>query len=918
LVEPEAEARQKIDEMLVESGWVIQDYDDRNLSAGLGVAVREYPTSDGPADYALFIDGVVAGVVEAKKFGTTLSGIVDQSERYLDGLYEKFNDLKQKPPFSYETTGIKTKFADRRDPDYRSRYVFTFHRPEQLKKWLEDDVTLRGRLRTIPKLDYDGLRECQCDAITGLEKSFAKNNPRALIQMATGAGKTYAAVTSIYRLLKFAKAKRVLFLVDRNNLGIQAKKEFQNYKIPNDGRAFTDIYNIQPLQSHTIDPACEVVISTIQRMYSILKGEPEFDDEKEKFSSFEDPDEDEEPKYVEYNENVPIGEFDFIVIDECHRSIYTKWRQVVEYFDAFLIGLTATPSDRTLGFFRRNEVSRYTHEQAVIDKVNVTYQAYQLRTKHSEQGLTIEAGALVEKRDRLTRQSELEYLKEDQSFEGKDLDNSVVSKDTIRLIIRTFKQKLESGEIFPRRTEVPKTLIFAKDDSHAEDITEIILEEFGRGNDFCKKITYKTQENSEELIKSFRRDPLPRIAVSVDMIATGTDIRPLEIIIFMRDVRSQLYFDQMKGRGTRIIKPKDLKSVTPDAQAKTHFVIIDAVGVCKSRKSSMVSLSKNPGVAFKVLLDKVTDRNADTEVIESLIYRLSRLNNKLSEKDQDEIKQAADGKSLHDIQQVLLDGIDADKREEKAKEKFKTETPTNEQIQTVSKEMINDACKVFDSAVLRKTILDVKSKNEQIIDDISIDELLEFGQIEQVHNLDKQAVEKWSEFVEENKNKIKALEIIYSFPYKMNEIVFSDIKELANAIEKPPYNLTPELLWSAYERLDKSKVKSNPANMLTDLISIIRFSSGKQDMLLPFSELITEKFEKWLLTQESSGRKFTLEQKEWLVMIKDTLASDVSINMDSLDGVPFNQKGGRVKFYETFGDDYEDILKELHEVLISS
>jgi type I restriction enzyme, R subunit len=903
--------------MLVESGWIIQDYEERTLGAGIGVAVREYPTSAGPADYALFVDGVIAGVVEAKKFGTTLTGIVDQSERYLDGLYEKFSDLKQKPPFSYETTGIKTKFADRRDPDHRSRYVFTFHRPEQLKKWLEDDVTLRGRLRTIPKLDFPGLRDCQIDAINGLENSFTKNKPRALIHMTMGAGKTYAAVTSVYRLLKFAKAKRVLFLVDRNNLAIQARKEFQSYKIPNDGRAFTDMYNIQPLQSHTIDPTCEVVISTIQRMYSILKGENDFDDENEQFSSFEDPDDDEEPKYVDYNENVPIGEFDFIIIDECHRSIYTKWRQVIEYFDAFLIGLTATPSDRTLGFFRRNEVSSYSHEQAVIDNVNVTYQPYELRTKHTEQGLTIEAGTLVERRDRLTHQGELEYLKEDESFEGKDLDNSVVSKDTIRLIIRTFKQKLESGEIFPRRVEVPKTLIFAKSDSHAEDITEIILEEFGRGNDFCKKITYKAEGDSEELIKSFRRDPLPRIAVSVDMIATGTDIRPLEIIIFMRDVRSQLYFDQMKGRGTRIIKPKDLKSVTPDAQAKTHFVIIDTVGVCKSRKSSMVSLSKNPGVAFKVLLDKVADRNADTEVIESLIYRLSRLTNKLNEKDHDEIKRTADGKSLHDIQQILLDGIDADKREEKAKEKFKTETPTNEQIQTVSKEMINDACKVFDSAVLRKTILDVKRNGEHIVDDVSIDELLEFGQIDQVHDLDEKAIKQLSKFVDENKDKIKALEIIYSFPYKMQDVLFSDIKELANAIEKPPYNLTPELLWDAYERLDKSKVKSNPERMLTDLISIIRFSSGKQDMLLPFSDLVTEKFEKWLVTQESSGRKFTSEQKEWLVMIKNTITTDVSISVDSLDGVPFNQKGGRVKFYEIFGDDYEKILEELHMVLIN-
>ena len=915
MVEPEAQARQQIDKMLSESGWIIQDYDQRMLSAGVGVAVREYPTGKGPVDYALFIDGIVVGVVEAKKSGETLSSVIDQSERYLDGLLEKFSDLKQRPSFSYETTGIETKFSDRRDPDFRSRYVFTFHRPEQLKKWLEDDVTLRARLRSIPKLDYPGLWPPQFRAISNLEESLGNNKPRALIQMATGSGKTFTAVTSIYRLLKFAKAKRVLFLVDRNNLGIQVKKEFQQYKIPNDGRSFTDIYNIQPLQSHTIDPACEVVISTIQRMYSILKGEKEYDEEKDQFSSFEEPDKDEEPIYVEYNRDIPIGEFDFIIIDECHRSIYNKWRQVLEYFDAFLIGLTATPSGQTLSFFGNNEVSRYTHEEAILDGVNVGYQVYRLKTKNTEKGLTIEAGNYVEKRDRLTRKAELQYLDEDITFQGKDLDDKVVSKDQIRLIIRTFKNKL--NEIFPGRQEVPKTLIFAKTDSHAEDITDIVKEEFNRGEDFCKKITYKTKEDPEQLIKSFRIDPLPRVAVSVDMIATGTDIQPLECIIFMRDVRSQLYFDQMKGRGTRVIKPGDLKKVTPDAKAKTHFVIIDTIGVTESRKSSMVSLAKNPGIPFKTLLDKVADRNANTEEIESLIYRLSQLNRKLDEKDHDEIKQAADGKSLQDMGKILLDGIDADKRLENAKEKFKTDEPTAEQIQQVSKEMIVEACKIFDSPKLRKTILDIKQKNEQIIDDVSIDELLEFGLVDQVNKIDNQTKENWEKFIDENKDKLKALEIIYSYPLKMKELVFSDIKELANAIEKPPYNLTPEIIWNAYERLEKSKVKSNPEKMLTDLISIIRYSSGKQDLLLPFSEVITEKFEKWLLTQESSGRKFTKEQKEWLVMIKDSIASSTSITIDSLDEIPFNQHGGRVKYYNLFGDDYEKILSELHEVLIS-
>ncbi len=911
---PEDKARQNIDKMLIDSGWIIQDYENRNLSEGLGVAVREYPLSKDNADYALFIDSQPVGVVEAKKYGHTLSGVVEQSEKYLDGLYEKFVSTPIRPPFSYETTGIETKFADRRDPDHRSRYVFTFHRPELLQEWLQEDKTLRARLKQIPELNFEKLWDCQTEAIINLEDSLSQNKPRALIQMATGSGKTITAVTSIYRLIKFAKAKKILFLVDRSNLGRQALREFQQYETPDDGRKFTDLYNVQLLQSHTIDPVPKVVISTIQRMFSILKNNKDYEDENDEFSSFEDS-QDATPVEVHYNENIPIGEFDFIIIDECHRSIYNKWKQVLDYFDSFLIGLTATPSNDTVGFFNNNQVMRYTHERAVVDDVNVGYHVYRIKNKIGEQGGTIDAGQFVEKRDRLTRKSEQEYLNEDLIYTPSDLDRSVVAKDSIRLIIRTFKERL--SEIFPNRTNVPKTLIFAKDDAHAEDITEIVREEFGLGNEFCKKITYRTKEKPEELITSFRNSPMPRIAVTVDMIATGTDIKPLECIIFMRDVKTKNYFDQMKGRGTRKIADDDLIAVTPDAKAKTHFVIVDAVGVCEHTMTDTHSLSKKPGVSFKVLLDKATDKNADADDVESLIYRLSRLNGKLSQDDKDEISNANNGKTLTDIEKTLLDGIDADKTLEKAKEQCHTEEPTNEQLRTVSKQMIDEACKVFDSAKLRKTILDIKSKNEQIIDDVSIDELLEAGFVDKVQNIDKKTVDNWIDFVEKNKDRIIALDIIYSKPYRMREITFADIQNLASAIEKPPYNLTPEMLWNAYQRLDKSKVKNNPAKMLTDLISIVRYSAGKEESLLPFSEIITEKFEKWLTAQESSGRNFTSEQKEWLVMIKNTIASSVSIGIDALDDVPFNQKGGRVKFYEIFGDDYEKILEDLHEALIN-
>ncbi len=392
-MDPEEQARERIDKMLEASGWVIQNYRDFDLSAGFGVAVREYPLSRDHTDYALFIDRNPVGVLEAKKVGWTLTGVEVQSKNYLETLIEKFPNSPIQPCFAYESTGIETQFADLRDPDYRSRPVFSFHRPEILAEWLKEPATLRARLKKIPELRYQNLWECQEDAVSNLEKSFAENNQRALIQMATGSGKTFAAVTAIYRLIKFAKARRVLFLVDRSNLGRQALREFQQYETPDDGRKFTELYNVQHLQSHTIGDV-SVVISTVQRLYSMIKGDKELDEENEEFSEYESPQDDEEVE-IEYNKNIPIGTFDFIVIDECHRSIYNKWKNVLDYFDAFLIGLTATPSKHTIGFFNNNMVTSYTHERAVADRVNVGYHVYKIRTKITKEGITIDAGETV-------------------------------------------------------------------------------------------------------------------------------------------------------------------------------------------------------------------------------------------------------------------------------------------------------------------------------------------------------------------------------------------------------------------------------------------------------------------------------------------------------------------------------------------
>ena len=580
---PEAEARQTIDGMLEASGWQIQNYTGREIDASLGIAVREYPLQDEQqADYLLFINAVAVGVIEAKKEGMTLSGAMQQAERYHASLPDTLTTLLG-CPLLYASSGIETYFQDKRDPNSRSRTVFTFHTPEALRDAL-DPRPLRQRLKDdLPELEQGNLWNCQFEAITELEKSFRESRPRALIQMATGSGKTHVAISSIYRLIKFANLKRVLFLVDRNNLGKQALREFQNYKPPDDNNFFTDLYNVQHLSSNQIDEVSSVCITTIQRLYAMLTGEPDYESDDEESSDFEQETKDSPPQEVRYNPRIPIDTFDLIIVDECHRSIYGKWRHVLEYFDAFIIGLTATPYTQTLNFFNQNLVYEYRHEQAVQDNVNVGYFVYRIKTEITEHGSTVAEGSYVARRDRDTRALNWEELEEDEEYAGSQLDRDVVAEDQIRTVIQTFKDTLFT-ELFPSRKTVPKTLIFAKDDSHAEDIVNKVREVFNTGDDFCQKITYRS-DRPEDLIRQFRTQFNPRIAVTVDMISTGTDIKPLECLVFMRAVRSSGYFEQMIGRGVRTISPDDLHSVTSDATAKTHFIIVDVVGVYESVKT---------------------------------------------------------------------------------------------------------------------------------------------------------------------------------------------------------------------------------------------------------------------------------------------------------------------------------------------
>jgi type I restriction enzyme R subunit len=919
LLTPEQQARENIDKQLIQSGWLVQDFKELNPSASLGVAVREYPTESGSADYILFVDRKPIGVIEAKREGITLSAVHDQTTRYAaDKL--KFIFKKEELPFQYESTGTETYFTDARDPVPRQREIFNFHKPETLYEWIKQESSLRARLRMFPPLNTDGLRACQSIAIKNLEESFADNRSRALIQMATGAGKTYTAITSVYRLLKFAKAKRILFLVDTRNLGKQAEQEFQAYKPNDDKRLFTELYNVQRLRSNFIDPSTHVCISTIQRMYSILKGK-ELDESLEDDSPYESKIID-KPVDVAYTPNVPIETFDFIIIDECHRSIYNLWKQVLDYFDAFMIGLTATPDKRTFAFFHENIVSEYTLKQSIADRVNVGYDVYTIETEITKHGAKIQAKQFVDLRNKMTRKKEWKQLDDEVIYEANQLDKDIVNPSQIRNIVREYKRVLKE-EFYREREEdydVPKTLVFAKTDSHAEDIVHIVREEFGEGNDFCKKITYNTKpEDPEKILQKFRTGYYPRIAVTVDMIATGTDVKPIEVLIFMRDVRSRNYFQQMIGRGTRSFSKDELVKVTPSAKLnKERFYIIDAVGVFKSIKVDYPIVDKKPTVPLKDLM-KMAILQPDEDNLSSLAARLSKLDKQISDTDREKFRELSEGKSITEVAVNLANVYDPDAINERTKQIFKlaedTE-PTEQQINQTIQQFSNAAIKPFDNPKLRDFIETVRQKIYQIIDETNPDRITFSGFDTQAKENADEIINNFRKFIDENKNEIIALKILYSQPERRKELTYNMVKDLRDALLNPPYNLSIDQVWNAYQHVEPKAVKlRTPKGMLTDIIPLIRFELKIDTMLEPYSEIVNRNFRDWVFKRNAGPVQFTNEQMDWLRMIKDHVVSSVRIDKDDFELSPFVDEGGLGKFYQVFGTETERIIEEINEEL---
>lgn len=912
-MEPEQKARKVIDKKLEQSGWIIQDVKRLNPTVSRGVAVREFPTDTGPVDYALFVNGIPVGVIEAKKSeaGENITTVEEQSARYANSTF-KWIKIEYSIRFAYEATDNLIRFTDYNDIKFRSRTVFSFHRPETLERLLANEGTIRNNMKNFPPLDETGFRKCQINAIRNLDISFSNNRQKALVQMATGAGKTFTAITAAYRLLKYGKMNRILFLVDTKSLGEQAEREFLAYTPNDDPRSFSQLYGVRRLKSSYIPSDVQICISTIQRMYSILKGE-ELDESAEETSFAEYATANNRaPKEVVYNEKYPPEFFDCIIVDECHRSIYNVWSQVLSYFDAFIIGLTATPDKRTFAFFDENIVSEYPREQAIVDGVNVGEDIFLIETEITKNGARL-MKQMIEYRNRLSRKKRWMQMDEDVDYVPPQLDRDIVNPSQIRTVIRTFKENLFTS-LFPRRKEVPKTLIFAKTDSHADDIVQIVRDEFGEGNDFCRKITYSA-ENPESVLSSFRNDYNPRIAVTVDMIATGTDVKPIECLIFMRDVRSKNYFEQMKGRGTRTLGKDDLQKVTPSAtENKDHFVIIDAVGVTKSKKCDTRPLERKPSVSMKELMMNVALGSKDEDTLTSLANRVIRLNNQMNTSERRKFEEKV-GESAGKVAENLLNAFDEDAIAEKAKAETKTEEPSEEALKQAQKDLIVQAVAPFMNPDTREFIENVRRSHDQIIDNVNLDSVLFAGYDTQKEENADHVIQTFRTFIEENRDEILALRIIYSEPYANRAMAVEQLKALYEKLKSK--GITIERLWDCYAIKKPNKVEKGVMAQLADLISIIRFEMGYAVQLSPFADKVNYNFMQWTLRRNAGAVHFTEQQMEWLRLIKDHIASSLSILPEDLDLTPFDKKGGLLGFYEAFGEQYEEILEEMNIELVA-
>lgn len=865
-LKPEEQARVKIDEMLRRAGWDIvkrDEYSERFNACAIEEALM---VGNKEADYLLVLDGKAIGVLEAKRKESSLGNKVSDQVASYSTKVPNWTQTWMKPlPFLFKSNGDDLLFCDQRDVAVGEEPEFISLKKMKTPKELAVEANLKSefaKMPAVPAAGPNGLRQCQYDAISNLELSFKRGKKKALIILATGAGKTFTACTAAYRLLNYTPARRVLFLVDRNNLGKQAEGEFGTYKLTETGKPFSDEYAVQRLHDVSEIEKSNVIICTIQRLFAALTGQAlnDSDDDESDFDTG-DAAQDKSPVSIDLPDDLKLAKntFDLIVVDECHRSIYGKWQKVLKYFDtARIVGLTATPTDEAFAFFDKNTVVNYDLDDSIRDGVNVPSRVFRIKTEVSDEGGVIKSGERYEKKRNIDGSKEKKTQKEEQTYTNTDLDRSVVNPAQIQLVVQQYKESIYTS-LYPERkrgdisdlTSLPKTLFFAKTDSHADNIVAAIEKEFKAEfakygetmpEHFVQKITCKAG-NSNKLIQNFRNDKDFRIAVTVTLVATGTDVKPLEILVFMRDINSAVLYTQMKGRGCRTIDDEKLKLVTPNATSKDCFFLVDAVGVTE-HEMVMPTGGDGPQDHHVLGLAKLMERLAHGDVcdpnLDLFAGYLSKIQNKADEDDLVELNKLMAPDGLYIFIKRIQDALGGKNEFEfHPLPEFKDiSQPNNERKDLVSA--------IIDNPKARAKVNEINKGFIKILDEgtdavvyagFSVDESKNYTEI-------------FEKYIKDHKDEVEALRIIYNS--EDVAITYEMLLDLKTKLHKHNAVLTTKNLWGYYNTLSNNgklgnrkvkKLEETEVELLTDLIQLVRFAFQKEDSLYSLQGLSAQRFE---------------------------------------------------------------------------
>ena len=866
---PEEKARVKIDRWFTEAGWQVVNRDEFEPTM-TAVAVREGLLKGNlEADYLMFINGKVCGVLEAKREEVDVDSgrVSDQVSTYAKSVPNYYQAWQKPIPLLYKSNGKVVLFQDFRNTNTEWDEINRIHTPKEIVAMLGIQDFFAG----LPTLCKKGLRECQYEAITELEKTFRSGQKRALMVLATGAGKTYTACLAAYRMLSYTPMRRVLFLVDRNNLGRQAENEFGTFRLTENGEAFNTIYGVERLKSSKIPSDCNVVISTIQRLFSLLKGEDIQDNDDD------DTDDATTEVTLPDNPNLPHDFFDMSIIDECHRSIYGNWRKVLEYFDtARLIGLTATPIPETMAFFNNNRIVNYTLEKSIVDGVNVDHRVYRIKTEATENGGAILKGDRVRVETRYTGKTEEVSTRETKNYTKTELNRSIVNPSQIKLILSTYRDAVYS-EMFndPQRNPdfcyLPKTLIFALNEAHATNIVNIAKEVFGEKcpnadmDRYVQKITYSSGD-SNELIRQFRNDRDFRIAVTCTLVATGTDVKPLEVVMFMRDVESEPLYIQMKGRGVRTIGDEQLRAVTPNAFSKDCFFLVDAVGVTE-HTMSIPEQGDGPDtitITLKELLERIAHGNVPNMYLKRLAATLSRLYNKADNNQRAEFERLSSD-SMDTIAQRIYDALENG-----------TLPPYND-INEPNNERKGLVASVANHAEVRRYILILAAGFVNTLMP-GEDALISKGfSVEEA----KDTTAAFEQYCRDHADEIEALRILYN--QSGEPITFSMMKDLENKLKMENNRFSTKQLWNSYAIVSPDSVrrttKKEESEALTNIIQLVRFAYRQIERLDSVCTTARQYFNLWC---GQWHRDISERQKQLMSQIVDYVASNGACTINDI------------------------------------